>query len=83
MEDEKLVQPETVTQDEKYLTSSFEEMTIGTFFYHNGCLCIKINEKFYLKYIPNRNIVEIVKYNEDFKTAIICNIEFAYKLRNS
>jgi hypothetical protein len=55
-------------------------MKISSFFYVNGFLCIKINDREYTTVDTVRDKTEIIEWNKkDFKEAVICDITFSYK----
>lgn len=69
-----------ITQNEKYQTSTFDNMAVGCFFYNNGCLNIKMDNKRYLRVHSTREITEIIEWDKhDFKLAHICDINYNYQ----
>ena len=75
-------QPENKKDEyQKFTTSSFDNMSIGTFFYYNSFLCIKMNNRQYLRINYNMGETTIVEWDkQDFKDAHICDMLFKYQV---
>lgn len=71
-----------ITQNDKYLVSTFREMIVGTFFCNNGQLCIKIDYDRYLTINTNLETTSIIEWDKnDFTEATVVNMQYSYMLR--
>jgi hypothetical protein len=72
---------EIPSQDEMFMKVSFKEVPIGSFYYANGYLHLKLNEEDYVRIDPVRSCCDVNEYNKatDSKEIFLCDVTFNYK----
>jgi len=72
---------EIPSQDDMFVKVSFKEVPIGSFYYANGCLHLKLNDEDYVRIDPIRMCCDVNEYSKltDSKEIFLCDITYKYK----
>lgn len=66
---------------DRYVLSEFKDFVVGSLFFNNGDLCVKVDEEQYLRIFSNRNFTLLKKWNEkeDFELSNVIDFTYSYK----
>jgi len=71
----------TLSSDEKYLTVTFDQIGIGSWFYFNGYIHLKTDRTKYITALPQREEVQHCEIGETIRLTTklkACNVSFSY-----
>lgn len=79
----KLKQPVLTTND-IFVVASFPNISVTSFFYSNGDLCVKMDDTKYLRIDANKRVTTVIEWDKtDFVLANVAEqINFCYKRNN-